>query len=126
MRKALTISASTLFAPLTSAPLIARSDQRAPSCFRPEKAAGRAGPKVVVASGSVPEVFVIEPRRRVSSIRAGRSSRHALPALGLLPHDDVALTAGGSGSGSIGHGGPCSFYVLVADNCFAPFSCSVC
>ena len=52
---------SNVFAPIVSAPLLARTDHRAPSVFRVENMLREARRQKELASGLVPEVCVIDP-----------------------------------------------------------------
>jgi uridine phosphorylase len=108
-----------VFAPLVSAPLIARTDHGAPSVFRPENMLREARRQKELASGSVPEVCVIDPdgdivdyvRRQFSATRC----RHW-----ACYHTRMwEWTADGVRCGIIGHVVGGSFSVLVAEQLFA-------
>jgi len=108
-----------LFAPLLSAPLIARTDHAAPSVFRPENMLREARRQKELAWGCVPDVCVIDPdgdivdyvRRHFAATRC----RHW-----ACYHTRMwEWTAGGISFGIIGHVVGGSFSVLVAEQLFA-------
>jgi uridine phosphorylase len=108
-----------LFAPLTSAPLIARSDHGAPSVFRPENMLREARRQKELASGSVPEVCVIDPDGDIVDFVRQEFSATRCPHWACYHTRMWRWTADGVRYGIIGQVVGGSFSVLVAEQLFA-------
>jgi len=112
-------SNSHTFAPLTSAPLIARSDHGAPSVFRPENMLREARRQKELAWGSVPEVCVIDPDGDIVDHVRREFSATRCPHWACFHTSLWQWTVGGARYGIIGRVVGGSFSVLVAEQLFA-------
>jgi uridine phosphorylase len=108
-----------IFAPLASAPLIARSDHGAPSVFRVENMLREARRQKELASGLVPAVCVIDPDGDIVDYVRRRFSATRCPHWACYHTRMWEWTAGGVCCGIVGHVVGGSFSVLVAEQLFA-------
>jgi hypothetical protein len=108
-----------VFAPVASAPLIARSDHGAPSVFRPENMLREARRQKELASGSVPEVCVVDPDGDIVDFVREEFSATRCPHWACYHTRMWRWTAGGVRYGIIGQVVGGSFSVLVAEQLFA-------
>jgi uridine phosphorylase len=108
-----------IFAPLASAPLIARSDHGAPSVFRVENMLREARRQKELASGLVPEVCVIDPDGDIVDYVRRQYSATRCPHWACYHTRMWKWTAGGVCCGIVGHVVGGSFSVLVAEQLFA-------
>jgi purine-nucleoside phosphorylase len=108
-----------VFAPLASAPLIDRTDHGAPSVFRPENMLREARRQKELASGSVPDVCVIDPDGDIVDYVRRHFSATRCPHWACYHTRMWEWTAGGVRCGIIGHVVGGSFSVLVAEQLFA-------
>jgi hypothetical protein len=106
------------FAPFADAPLIARSDHGAPSVFRVENMLREARRQKELASGSVPEICVIDPDGDIVDYVRRRFSATRCPHWACYHTRMWQWTAGGVRCGIVGRVVGGSFSVLVAEQLF--------
>jgi uridine phosphorylase len=108
-----------VFAPVASAPLIARADHDAPSVFRVENMLREARRQKELASGSVPDICVIDPDGDIVDYVRRHFPVERCPHWACYHTIMWRWTAGGVRCGIIGRVVGGSFSVLVAEQLFA-------